>query len=171
MAGINIRPQMQTTPNVIPEVGATVTFTIEARATESSTARFTFQLRTADGYRWGDGGIETTRTATLNRDWTKHAFLLELRRKLDTGAVILVVTVESVLVSGSTTTSGTKISKAILTVKRPLKEHFAEHRTKKKLTQKDLAHELGVSASWVSDLENGASASFELIEKIKEVIE
>lgn len=173
MPGINLRPRTLTSPETIPQAGASVTFTVEARATgvSSSPARFTFLLRAADGYRWDNGSTSITRTGTVTQAFTALDFALRLRQQAQTGAALLLVTVEGVLLAGGQPASTVKRSSARLTVGGPLAGVLSAHRQSEGLTQAALAQRIGVSPSWVSDLEHGANPSFEVFAKIKETME
>lgn len=168
MPDINLDSATATNPDQIPAAGETVTFTVRARCpTGAQQARFTFKLRPDDGYRWSSGGTSVERVAGITDDWTEIPFDLTLQQVNATGAKLLLIDVEGVLVSGS----AAKKSLARLTVENTLEGMLVAHREANGLARPALAEDLSISTSWLGKLENGASPSPELLKTMKKVLE
>lgn len=168
MLVINLDPATATDPAQIPAAGDTVTFTVRARCpTGPQQARFTFTLRPNDGYRWSNGGLSVDRLAGITDTLKEFPFDLTLQQVAVTGAKLLLIDVQGVLVAGS----DAKKSLARLTVEDGLQGLLVAHREANGLTRPDLAQALDISTSWLGKLENGASPSAELLQTMKQVLE
>lgn len=165
---IHLEPATATDPDQIPAAGDTVTFTVRALCpTGPQQARFTFMLRPNDGYRWSNGGTSIETLANISDALEELPFDLTLRQFNATGAKILLIDVQGVLVSGSPA----KSSIARLTVEAALPELLVAHRAENGLSRPDLAEALDISTSWLGKIENGASPSTELLETMKRALE
>jgi DNA-binding XRE family transcriptional regulator len=165
-----IRDRVPAQPSQVAATGGAVTFSPSARKTGSASrwAHFTYILPDGLGLSWAGGS-----TAEEQLDGTLRTFNHRLRLTGSTTAVAFVVTVEVVLLDGpgGAVVSSTDNGAAWISVGGSLGGLIAAHRTTHDLTQADLGETLGVSRSWISDLEHGADPSLELFEKIAETLE